>query len=264
MNKLISVLKSVWNYFIYLLYPPHCPSCDKVTGYRIEGEMCSECHKAFIDEFVTVCPKCGLKAELCECSTDSLGGDSDRSPYTTMHPIIFSGYYVGYNDDSVVGSLVFRMKRDEESSAKYVFARMIAQCLSRYCVLNKIDLTDFVLTYIPRSKDSIEKYEFDHMKYVSKIVSKMLGCKCGSYFIRKGGTAQKELSYEERIKNARLSIHLNPKKVAHIRGTKFIVIDDIITTGSTMATAISKLSFAGADVIIPAAAMISKTFKKAD
>ncbi len=247
---------------IAYLFPPKCPACGEVTGSSVEGDLCETCRKAFSEEYVTVCPRCGQKSDSCECAPDALGNEWDRSPFTTVLPLIFDGYYTGYDEDSIVASLVFRMKRNRTSDAKMLFARIIAFAVSRELTIRGISPTEFTVTYIPRSKAAFKKYGFDHMETVAKCTAEMLGCKYKSLLIRKGGTDQKALSADERSANAVSSISADPRKKRQIDGAKLIVLDDIVTTGSTMRAAVSKLSFAGADTVIPVAAMISKKKKQ--
>lgn len=239
-----------------LIFPPRCPACDKVTGSLIEGELCKDCRRAFDENYVSVCPSCKSKPEHCGCVPDTVGSDSDRSPYTEVLPLSFSGYYTGY-DESVISTLVFKLKRQRLSDASFLFARIIAQSLLRNLALRGLDPKEFTVTFIPRSESSIEKYYFDHMQRVAKHISHMIGCKYDSFFVRKGGTDQKELSAADRNENAFGSLSVNERKRSRIRGAKVIILDDIVTSGASMRAAVSKLSFAGASVIIPACTLLS-------
>lgn len=240
-----------------LLFPPVCPACGKVTGSLIDGELCETCREEYAEVFVTVCPRCGMEVGECQCLPDVLGKDSDRSPYTAVHPLIYSGYYTGFDVENIVARTVFNFKRDGTCGGGYLFARTIAQSVSRYFALNKITTDGFCVTFIPRSKLGLDEHGFDHMEIVAKEVARLLGARYERLLARRGGTAQKKLTGAERRENASRSVILNPRMADKIRGKKILLLDDIITTGSTMRAAVSKLSFAGASVIIPASAMIS-------
>ena len=257
MNGIKSRLRDTFRISANLLYPPVCPACGIVTGSLIDGELCESCREEFADSFVTVCPRCGMGVNKCTCAPDVSGRDSDRSPYTTVHPLIFSGYYTGFDAEDIVARTVFNFKRDSTCGGGYLFARIIAQSISRYLVLNEISTEKLCVTYIPRSKSAMDEHGFDHMGIVAKEVARMLGIGYDRLLKRKGGTAQKKLTGEERAENASRSITLNVRKTDKIRGGKLLILDDIITTGSTMRSAISKLSFAGAEIIIPASVMIA-------
>jgi len=258
LNRFRGVLRSLSN----LLFPPVCPACGKISGSFIDGELCESCRAEFAEEFVTVCPHCKSTPEACRCVPDLLGNDSDRSPFTEIKPLTFSGYYTGFDEDSKISSLVFNLKRDHTSGAGVFFARMMVQTASRNLALWKIPRENIILTYIPRSDAAYDEHCFDHMDIVATHVARMLGCRKAKLLSRHGGTAQKKLGLTERESNAAETISINPKAAEMIKDSKILILDDIITTGSTMKTAVSRLSLAGAELIIPCSAMISKTKKK--
>ncbi|MBE6709065.1 MAG: ComF family protein [Ruminococcaceae bacterium] len=245
------------------LFPSRCACCGEVSSSHLDGDLCNSCLEKLKADYISVCPKCHHRSADCTCAPDVLGRDWDRSPFTTVYPLIFDGYYTGYDKDSTVSSLVYRMKRKRTSGASLFFARIIARALSHELTLKKLSTADFTVTFIPRSSTAFKRYGFDHMETVSKHTAKMLGCKYAPLLSRKGGTDQKALSGDERIINSQTSIILPEKHKKLVQGAKLILLDDIVTTGSSMRAAVSKLSFAGADTIIPASAMISKTQKKA-
>lgn len=263
MKALKSKLQSGFSFILSLFYPPRCPVCNTVTASRLYGVLCDSCRSYFESEFLSLCPKCGHKPQQCLCVPDTVGNDSDRSPYTTVTPLVFSGFYTGYDRESVVSKLVYSLKRQRLSDASYLFARIISQSLSQALVLLKIDLSSIIITYIPRSEQSVAEYGFDHMKRVAKLVSYMLGCGCEPLLLRCGGTAQKALGARERAANAYSTIFINQKKAKLIKGARIVILDDIITTGATMRATVSRLSLAGADTVIPVCAMVSRTGTRA-
>lgn len=246
-----------------LLYPPICPACGIVTGSLIDGEMCESCRDEFAEAFITKCPRCGMGVDECQCLPDVSGKDSDRSPYTTVYPLIFSGYYTGFDAEDIVARTVFNFKRDSTCGGGYLFARMIAQSVSRFMVLNDITTDGLTVTFIPRSETALDEHGFDHMEIAAKAMARMLGARYDRLLKREGGTAQKKLTGTERRENASRSIILDPRSSDKIRGGKILLLDDIITTGSTMRVAVSKLSFAGAETVIPASVMVSIKLKEA-
>ncbi len=255
-------LRKILRTLSLLIYPPKCPLCGSVTGSKFDGELCNSCRDLFQREFISPCPKCGENPNNCRCIPDFPDNESDISPYTTVTPLVFSGYYTGYDEKSPVSSLVYRMKRDRSSGAAILFGRTVARSVLRYLISNKLDPEDFTVTYIPRSDSAMKKYGFDHMKTVSSTVAELLGCKTELFLKRYGGTEQKALTANERRDNAEETIAVNPRKDRLICGSKVILLDDIITTGASMNVAISALSFAGASLIIPCCVMVTRTKKK--
>lgn len=247
-----------------LLYPPVCPACGCVTGSLIDGEMCDSCRQEFEKSFISICPRCENTPKNCTCAPDLCGSSSNISPYTTVHPLIYQGYYTGYDSESIVSRLVYTFKRDNTCGGGIMFARMLARGIMQHLILHEISPKNIILTYIPRSDISLGEYGFDHMEIVTRETAKLTGCIFEKLFIRRGGATQKELSPEMRLVNADSTIEINKKKTEIIKGGEILLLDDIVTTGSSMKAAVSKLSFAGAKTVIPACIMVSVKPKKED
>lgn len=262
MSRLSRRLSRICRIAVSAIFPPKCAVCGAVTGSETDGCLCDSCNSAFAKEFVTVCPSCGNAPSSCICVPDICGSEYDRSPFTAIMPLTFIGYYTGYAEGSVVAALVYKMKRKQTAEARLFFARILAEAVARSLLAMGERCAEYTVTFIPRSRSAFAEYGFDHMEAISRRVAEMLGCRYASLLLRDGGSAQKELSAEERTANAYKSISANAAKGVDIRCAKIILLDDVITTGATMRAAIGCLSFAGASVILPASLMISKTRKK--
>lgn len=261
MNKSIKKLHELCRRIAAVLFPPCCPACDEVTGSYFEGDLCDGCRMEFSEAYVSLCPRCHSTPDHCTCVPGLAGNASDLSPYTKVMPLIFSGYYTGYSDESIIARVVFKMKRDKSIGSKILFSRIITQAVSRYLTIHRIDPTELTVTFIPRSEKALEEHGFDHMEIIAKHTAEMLGCKYSSLLVREGGESQKELTGADRISNAFSSIRVDCRRGESIRNAKILLLDDVITTGSTMKAAVSRLSLAGAEMIIPAAALVSMTNK---
>ena len=90
-----------------------------------------------------------------------------------------------------------------------------------------------------------------------KQISKKLGIAYASVFERTDGEEQKSLGAQDRAVNADATLRIRKDLVK--QGGKYIVFDDIITTGSTISTAARHLYFCGASEVFPAAIAKSMT-----
>ena len=82
------------------------------------------------------------------------------------------------------------------------------------------------------------------------MTAEYIGAGFDAVFIRSGGTDQKKLSAAMRRANVSDAFRL--KSGAKVDGKRFILIDDIITTGSTVEKCASLLLGAGAAEVHPA------------
>jgi competence protein ComFC len=95
------------------------------------------------------------------------------------------------------------------------------------------------------------KTGFDQSEEIARRVSKKLGCPAENLFVRvTESEEQKNLGGHERKANARDSILL--RKSRFRRGSKVLLIDDILTTGATVSSCAGLLVEAGASKVFPA------------
>lgn len=258
-KRLRFLARRLFDGLVRLLFPPLCPVCGDVSGEAHVGAVCSDCIPELTAELEAVCPHCSCEPQNCGCAP-TLADEFSCSPFTAVDRLVFCGYYNGYDKSSALSRLIYRTKRAEGSGGDIFLARMISSSLMHHVSLVGENISDYTLTYIPRSSAAVRKYGFDHMRSCAKAAARLLGCEFADIFVRHGGTDQKSLSADERRRNAESTIAL--RRGVDASDKKFILIDDVITTGATMRTAMSLISLSGALKIIPAAAFLSKKAKK--
>ena len=123
---------------------------------------------------------------------------------------------------------------------------------------NKLNPEEWFITYPPRSRVEAKKYGFDQSKQLAELISEYTGMKLYRCFERKNSKMQKNLNIYERKINADGTYSL--KNGVQIKGKKFVIIDDVITTGSTINACASLLMSAGATDVFPVS--VSRTKKK--
>lgn len=107
---------------------------------------------------------------------------------------------------------------------------------------------EYVLTYIPIGKKSKKTRGFNQCEYIAKRLSKRLDLKYMETLIKSKETQiQKKLSKSERLENIKNSFSIKDK--CDVRGKKFILIDDVVTTGATIEEGIKILKENGANEI---------------
>lgn len=107
---------------------------------------------------------------------------------------------------------------------------------------------EYILTYIPIGKKSKKTRGFNQCEYIAKLLSKRLDLKYMETLIKSKETrVQKELSKSERRENIKDSFSIKDK--CDIEGKKFILIDDVVTTGATIEEGIKILKENGANEI---------------
>ncbi len=237
--------KRVLNFILDLVFPPTCEVCGCAVG---RGEsICGECLMKFKKEMFYKCPSCGLTADRCTC------GVSDKTVWKTRiggKSFLSLTFYLNIGNkgtDRVTEKMIYSFK--EKKALLDFFAETEADALKRLFDLSGCDIHEWILTFPPRSEKKLNEYGYDQSEETVKRMAKLLGCDWAYTLRRIGGEEQKALNAGEREQNAEETMSMIRENI--IEGGKYIIFDDIFTTGATMNAAAKYLIFGGAAEVFP-------------
>ena len=208
-----------------------CPICGSEAF--TDSVICHECRKEldaeYFDSFMSRCPECLYPRVsdqyVCERCSSSLN--------YRLYPV---ARYDGKLSFSLVDSFKFHNKKE--------LAPVVALYLSK--ALEKLDPNhESIIVPIPCSSARIHRFGWDQMEEVCRHLKwpylKLLKRNDDLQI------QQKRLSKSQRITavRGRFSINEECPDMEVLKTRKIIVVDDIITTGSTMNAAISLLKESG-------------------
>ena len=149
-------------------------------------------------------------------------------------------------------NLIYSLKRDNRKDVLEFLTKELCDAIK-----NSVDNpADIIFTNVPRRRESIRKYGMDHASLLAKFVAKHFSAQYYQPLISKSKYEQKHMSREERLKNASFRLKRRSKD---LNGKTVILIDDIVTTGSSMGVCAMLLRALGAKQII--GAVISIAYK---
>lgn len=216
-----------------------CAVCGKVLADEERGAFCFACeekYRALKDE---VCTVCGRTSAYCRCAC--VGDFSDIGAGRVLHLFFY--------DSDFSRRVIYALKSGGKARLMKSLAHELAELI--YLSKGSDDISAYTVTYVPRSRRNIKKYGFDQAKMMAKYIARELDIPFACTLVRIGSSSQKAASAEERRERAERSYALANTDIA---GRKFIIIDDVITSGSTLHTCISLLREAGVAQIIAATA----------
>ncbi len=230
-----------------ILFPKKCVSCGMILPAisDLSGEervLCGACRGKWEAEKNVRCKKCGKHFYECRCPKDHLFGRGVRVQ------LKLARYRPG-DVDCVANKIIHRMKRKNDSFVFDFAAEQLSRPFFRYVIEKDLDVGDIAVTYVPRSKRSVAVYGYDHARVLAEKMAALASLEAKPFIVRKGkSTEQKQLSKAERIENVKGAF--GAAKDIDIRGKTVFVVDDVITSGASMAECAEILrSFGAGDVV---------------
>ena len=155
----------------------------------------------------------------------------------------------GEENGRVTDDMILRFKSRGDFAG--FFASELARELERTLGRCGEEPAGWTVSWCPRSPEKFMETGFDQGEELAARVAKKLGIPSRSLFTRLSRSAeQKELGAEDRRRNAEEGLVLRQSAVK--TGMKVLLLDDIVTTGSTLRAAASLLYGAGAETVFPA------------
>lgn len=146
------------------------------------------------------------------------------------------GYYKG-----ALKELILSLKYKKDFQAGEILAGFLEEKVTKY-------KEEYYLTYIPIDSKRLKDRGFNQCEYIAKELSITTGIKVLNTLKKiKETKIQKSLKREDRIENLKGAFEIINKN--NIKGKKFILLDDVITTGATLKEGAKVLKKYGADEI---------------
>lgn len=221
MNKFNEKMIKFYNFLLDIIYPPDikCIFCgDDIENFK-DKPYCKNCEKELNLNNSNTCEK---------CAGELLGEEKicDFCQHKKRH---FKKLVAPLKYDNIVRNTIIKFK---DKKAKYL-ARGFSVLMNKSLIENKIEF-DYIIP-VPISKKSLFKRKYNQSKLLAiqlgKITNKeVLDILDYSKDIKK----QKTLNYKERLENMKDAFVVKKEYIKIIKNKNILIVDDIITTCSTV------------------------------
>lgn len=213
-------LSNVLNFATELVYPRHCAGCRRRGTW-----LCMACDADLPGFTPPLCAGCGVPAALRRCQCDSTPSDLSR--------VRSVGPYAGWLREAII-----RFKYEGEWARAEHFGPLLAQVV--------LDLVpSHGLVPVPLHPRRYRQRGFNQSRLLAEHVGRLVDIDVRDLLVRQRMTdPQARLGAAARVVNVEDAFAL--RRDAAIAGQDFVLIDDVITTGSTLAACAKVLRDAGA------------------
>lgn len=210
-------LKKIKNFTLDLLFPIHCLGCQKEGIW-----ICPDCFNSIPINNEQICPRCLKPSELGKfcpaCSKNS-----------NLKGVIVASSYQNQILKEAIHTLKYRFVQDLSLPLGKILARSLKES-----IFEKYKKEDFLIIPVPLHKRRINYRGFNQASLLAKIISQEFNIPVKEKIIlrTKHTSPQTELKAEQRRSNI-----LNAFKYVgnnSLNNKRIILIDDVLTTGSTM------------------------------
>ncbi len=220
-----------------------CALCgERETGG--EEVVCPRCRDLLAKAEREYCTGCGRRVSDCLCSRPCMT-EAGCGTFVKL-------FFYGRSDDAPQNRAVYRLKnRRDRLLCSFLAEKLAPKILS--LTESRLVLPDEALIVpVPRGRARAKESGTDQAAELARALSRKTGIHCGRVIVRaKEGLPQKELDAAGRRENAKGAFSASPG--LDLSGFTAIVVDDVVTTGSTVAECAAVLRRAGARDVICAA-----------
>ena len=204
-----------------ILYPPRCAFCRRLLQK---------------DSALWVCPSCLEK--LPRLTKDEQRRDVKHTELV-LSPLRYEG---------AVRESLLRYKFGGVTAYASVYAEFLAKCIDE----NEISCDS--ITWVPLSRRRLRQRGYDQARLIAEELAKRLGLPCECLLVKKRHTRpQSGITSREKRKANAAGVYA-PVSPQCARGKRVLLVDDIVTTGATLASCAGVLAEAGSAAVYGAAA----------
>ena len=245
--------RNMVRFLIDMMFPPVCRNCgerQRVFTREAPAVLCSRCLRQWEEQKKESCGECRCTHTDCRCMPEAV---QTSGAQMLIH-------LAEYRPDkkNIASVLVLRCKDHNDRDVFHFLADQLAEPLRSILDGTEESLRTCYVTYVPRRRAAVRATGHDHAKQIAHMLAHELTLPCETLLRRKPMTKQqKSLGAAEREKNASASFELERK--ASLANRTIVLIDDVCTTGASLATCANLLHNAGSARVI--CAVVARTGK---
>ena len=212
--------------------------------------LCFLCGARLSSEEVRVCGQCWSSIRPVRRDEYTLTVLLERFAAGGAVDDFHAAYY--FEEQGSFQKIVHSLKYDAMTVFGVELGMRLGKILLAEPGLNELD----AVVPIPLHKSKLRERGYNQSESICEGIARVLRRPVAADLIRrsKRTVSQTHLSAEERRSNVGDAFEVGPKKRERVAGSRLLLVDDVITTGSTIESAARTLKEAGASKVVAASA----------
>jgi ComF family protein len=234
----LHIVSSILEPILQFVYPPLCLAC----GETLEG------HERL------VCGSCWQSIETVHAEDDEYQRFLAKLTSDGIISGLFSPFY--FEKEGKLQTIIHGLKYQGYTSLGVKAGRKVGDRIESANDLPKAD----VLLPVPLHPLKKRERGYNQSELICQGIQEVTRIPVRADLLRrrKYTVSQTQLSFDERKENVGDAFEINEKRRDDISGKSFIIVDDVITTGSTINACANALAAAGAKSVHAAAIALAK------
>lgn len=220
MKRLLDLLKRFLNWLLDLIFPPRCTFCGELLDDGEEG--------------------------LCGLCQEELPWTTEDEPEKVCAPATRCVTPVWYRDVSRVSLIHYKFRGEKNLSG--MFGRLMAQC-----VQERLGLDFDLICWAPLSAERLEERGYDQSELLARELSSRLDRPAVPALCKTRHTVKQSSLTDDAARAQNAAGVYKCVDPAAVQGKRVLLVDDIVTTGSTLSNCAQTLLDAGAKEVWAAA-----------
>src|SRR5216117_1196167 len=206
---------------VSLLYPPGCTICGK--SIRAGEYLCDQCETKAVQIVAQFCQKCSEPFEGAIATAFTCANCTHRTIY-------FDAAVAAYRGRGIVRQIIHEFKYGRQIHLRHLVARWLNSALDD----ERLRQSHFdVIVPVPLQPTRQRERGFNQAGLLAELLSAQTSIRCKPLLERtRYTTTQTALDRSERMENLHNAFRL--RKNANVRGLRVLLVDDVLTTGSTL------------------------------
>src|SRR5437773_11964952 len=206
---------------VSLLYPPGCTICGK--SIRADEYLCDQCETKAVRIVAPFCQKCSEPFEGSITNTFACANCAHRTIY-------FDAAVAAYRGRGIVRQIIHDFKYGRQIHLRHLVARWLYGAFDDERLRGR---TFDMIVPVPLHPTRQRERGFNQASLLAELLTAQISIPSKPVLKRvRYTTTQTALDRAERMENLHNAFRL--RRNANVRGLRVLLIDDVLTTGSTL------------------------------